>query len=111
MARNLYKALFSYRSGDMYAPQIDISEALRIEASRFGDCIVNGTVPITDGYAGPRVVCILEAATRSMKERGKTVRPDLVFRRQGGGCLGRSQENSNECPFRRSEAAVPKYQR
>jgi len=76
---SLYKALFSYRSGDMYAPQIDISEALRIEASHFADCIVNGKVPITDGYTGLRVVSILEAATRSMKERGKTVRLTSYF--------------------------------
>jgi len=63
----------------MYAPQIVISEALRIEASHFAACIVIGTVPITGGYAGLRVVSILEAATRSMKERGKTVRLTSYF--------------------------------
>jgi predicted dehydrogenase len=71
---SLYKMLVSYRSGDMYAPQIDISEALGLEARHFADCVMNGKVPITDGYAGLRVVNILEAATRSMKERGKAVR-------------------------------------
>jgi len=37
------------------------------------ECIENGTRPITDGYAGLRVVRILEAATRSMKQRGRLV--------------------------------------
>jgi len=71
---SLYKLLVAYRSGDMYAPQLDISEALRVEAKHFADCVVNGKVPITDGHAGLRVVRILEAATTSMKERGRTVR-------------------------------------
>jgi len=70
---SLYKLLVSYRSGDMYAPQIDISEALRVEAQHFADCIVNGRVPLTDGRAGLRVVNVLEAATRSMKEHGRCV--------------------------------------
>ena len=70
---SLYKLLVSYRSGDMYAPQIDISEALRVEAQHFADCVTNGKVPITDGRAGLRVVSVLEAATRSMKDHGRSV--------------------------------------
>jgi predicted dehydrogenase len=73
-AESLYKLLVGYRSGDMYAPQIDIAEALGVEARHFADCVMNRKTPITDGCAGLRVVRILEAATRSMKDRGKTVR-------------------------------------
>ena len=69
----LYKLMVSYRSGDMYAPQIDIAEALRIEAQHFAGCISNGETPITDGRVGLRVVSVLEAATRSMKDHGKSV--------------------------------------
>ena len=65
-----YKLLVSYRSGDMYAPQIDMTEALSIVAQHFTDCVLRGETPITDGYAGLRVVSILEAATRSMKKHG-----------------------------------------
>src|SRR5579872_2265158 len=68
-----YKLLVSYRSGDMYAPQLDVTEALRLEAAHFADCIKNKKTPITDGYAGLRVVSVLEAATRSMKEQGTAV--------------------------------------
>ncbi len=70
---SLYKLLVGYRSGDMYCPQIDVTEALGIEAQHFAECIETGGTPITDGYAGLRVVSILEAATQSMKERGKSI--------------------------------------
>jgi predicted dehydrogenase len=62
-----------YRSGDMWAPQIDISEALGVMVNHFAECIEQGRTPTTDGYAGLRVVRILEAATQSMGERGRVV--------------------------------------
>jgi predicted dehydrogenase len=70
---SLHKLLVSYRSGDMYAPQLDVTEALRIEAAHFADCIMHGKTPLTDGHAGLRVVSVLEAATRSMRKRGRAV--------------------------------------
>lgn len=70
---SLYKLLVSYRSGDMHAPQLDMTEALRIEAQHFADCVMNGTAPITDAHSGMRVVRLLEAATRSMKDRGRAI--------------------------------------
>ena len=70
---SLYKQLISYRSGDMYAPHIDVTEALRVEAQHFADCISHGIRPITDSYAGLRVVTVLEAATRSMRQQGRSV--------------------------------------
>jgi predicted dehydrogenase len=63
----------SYRTGDMWSPQLDMTEALRREISHFADCVQTGQVPITDGAAGRRVVRILEAATRSMAARGQLV--------------------------------------
>lgn len=70
---SIYKMMIGYRTGDMYAPQLDMSEALRAEAQHFAECIENGTRPITDGHAGLRVVRMLEAATRSMKTQGSLV--------------------------------------
>jgi predicted dehydrogenase len=72
-AESRYKMLVSYRSGDMYAPQLDVTEALSLEARHFADCITNKKTPITDGYSGLRVVSVLEAATRSMKDQGRAV--------------------------------------
>ena len=72
-AESLYKMLVSYRSGDMYAPQLDVTEALRIEVQHFADCIIHKKIPITDGLSGLRVVSVLEAATKSMKDHGRSV--------------------------------------
>lgn len=69
----LYKALIGYRSGDMYAPQLDVSEALKVEIQHFADCIYSGAEPITGSHAGLQVVRLLESASRSMKNRGKLV--------------------------------------
>jgi predicted dehydrogenase len=69
----LYKMLIGYRVGDVSAPQLDLAEGLQTEVRHFAQCIERGEQPITDGYAGLRVVRILEAATRSMKRRGELV--------------------------------------
>ncbi|HEY3167284.1 MAG TPA: Gfo/Idh/MocA family oxidoreductase [Candidatus Binatia bacterium] len=68
-----YDLLVGYRAGDMWAPQLDSTEALRIEAMHFVDCVENGRTPITSGEVGLRVVRILEAATQSMSQRGRPV--------------------------------------
>jgi predicted dehydrogenase len=69
----VYDLLVSYRSGDMWAPKVEQTEALRAEARYFADCISNSKTPINDGIAGHRVVRLLEAATQSIKNRGKIV--------------------------------------
>jgi len=66
--------LVSYRSGDMWAPQIEPGEALRVELDYFADCIMNSDKPFNDGHAGLRVVRMLEAAERSIRKRGELVR-------------------------------------
>jgi predicted dehydrogenase len=66
--------LVSYRTGDMWAPQIEQAEALRVELGYFSDCILNSKTPFNDGHAGLRVVRMLEAAERSIQKRGELVR-------------------------------------
>jgi len=68
-----YQLLVGYRSGDMWAPQLDLTEALRVEARHFVECIDQGKQPLTDGQAGLRVVATLEAASASLPERGKLI--------------------------------------
>jgi len=70
----IYDLLVSYRSGDMWAPKVEQTEALKAELAYFIDCILNDRTPINDGPAGLRVVKMLEAADRSLKERGTTIR-------------------------------------
>jgi len=65
----LYRLLVSYRSGDMWAPRVEEAEALQLEARYFLDCVDSGRTPVNDGYAGLRVVKILEAADESLKRR------------------------------------------
>ncbi|HEY6122491.1 MAG TPA: Gfo/Idh/MocA family oxidoreductase [Pyrinomonadaceae bacterium] len=69
----VYKMLVSYRSGDMWAPRLDNTEALQTEALHFIDCIENGNKPETDGCAGLRMVHMIEAAERSLRARGELV--------------------------------------
>lgn len=72
-AESVYQMLIGYRTGDMWAPQLDITEALRAEVLHFVYCIEKGECPITDGKAGLRVVRILEAATNSMANQGQPI--------------------------------------
>lgn len=67
-----------YRMGDMWAPKLALSEALRVESEHFIDCIEQGKQPETDGRLGVRVVEVIEAANSSMRGRGET-----VYLRQG----------------------------
>ena len=77
-AEKVYKMLIGYRTGDMWSPKLEVTEALRTEALHFIECIEQGKPPITDGYAGLQVVKILEAATLSMKQQGKLVKLNSV---------------------------------
>jgi hypothetical protein len=57
----------------MWAPKVDPTEALKLEAKYFVDCIEKGETPFNDGLAGLRVVRLLEAAAESLKHRGRPV--------------------------------------
>ena len=65
--------MISYRSGDVWAPNISSEEPLVRMASHFLECIREGKKPDSDGEAGFRVVRILEAAQRSIKAQGGRV--------------------------------------
>jgi predicted dehydrogenase len=69
----IYQRLVGYRTGDMWAPKLDTTEALRVAGDHFVKCIETGTAPITDGRLGLRVVAVIEAASSSMRGRGETV--------------------------------------
>jgi predicted dehydrogenase len=72
-AEGVYKLLVSYRSGDMWAPKLEQTEALKLEAQHFIDCINNGGNNANDGYSGLSVIKMLEAADKSLKNRGLAV--------------------------------------
>jgi predicted dehydrogenase len=69
----VYELLVSYRSGDMWAPQLEQIEALRKELTYFVDCISSGQEPFNNGCAGLRVVKMLETASESLSKKGELV--------------------------------------
>jgi predicted dehydrogenase len=69
-----HNALIAYRLGDMWAPRLEQTEALRLVAAEFVDSIESGRRPMTDGISGLNVVRILEASEMSIKRRGKEVK-------------------------------------
>jgi predicted dehydrogenase len=64
---------YSYRSGDIYIPKIEEYEPLKKECDVFLESIKKGIPPVSDGYSGLRVVSILEAASKSIKQAGRQV--------------------------------------
>ncbi len=60
-----------YRTGDMYAPRLDSTEALQVAARHFAECIAEGKTPHTDALAGSRAVGLLSAAHRSLQAGGR----------------------------------------
>lgn len=69
----VYDMLVQYRTGDMYCPKIDSTEALASEVNQIIDCLEENRNGFADGQAGLRVVEILEAAQKSIKNMGKEI--------------------------------------
>jgi predicted dehydrogenase len=69
----VYNLLVSYRSGDMWAPQVEQVEALKLELGYFVECINKNEKPFNGGCAGLKVVRMLEAASQSLGKRGELV--------------------------------------
>ena len=72
----IYNILVQYRTGDMLAPHIDLTEALRKVTREFYDAVNENRPPLTDGVAGLQVVRILEASNDSMRNGGKVIELD-----------------------------------
>jgi len=68
-----YNMRVNYRSGDMWAPKVEQSEALKVEVEYFIDCITNDITPLNDGLAGLRIVRMLQSTIKSLKRGGEVV--------------------------------------
>lgn len=64
---------FQIRSGDLVIPALKFDEPLQSECLHFVDSIRTGRTPLTDGMNGLRVVKVLEAADRSLKQKGASI--------------------------------------
>ena len=69
----LYNTLVQYRTGDMFAPKLDQTEALKKECQHFVDCINTSTQPISNGEFGLDIVRMLAAAQESIEQQGKNI--------------------------------------
>src|SRR3989475_5050252 len=81
--QGVHQLLVSYRSGDMWAPRVEETEALQRETRYFLDCVAEVKRPFNDGRAGLRVVKMLEAADASLKCRRAIIkrRTEVVYAR------------------------------
>ncbi|MCB0190951.1 MAG: Gfo/Idh/MocA family oxidoreductase [Anaerolineae bacterium] len=64
---------FAYHYGDVVSPYIHFEEPLHSECLHFLECVRQRKKPLTDGYNGLRVVNVIEAAQRSLKNGGRAV--------------------------------------
>lgn len=75
-ADEAYKWLVQYREGDMLAPRLDNTEALAVEVANIVETIAGNESALVDGDAGARVVHILEAASESLRNGGRSILVD-----------------------------------
>jgi predicted dehydrogenase len=64
--------VFSYRSGDMFSPKLDNSEAIEEEIKHFCQCIQGGEC-ISGPELGKRVVELIEATNKSIELKGQPI--------------------------------------
>lgn len=74
----IYQTLIQYRTGDVYVPRLDSTEALKYVINEFLESIEEDRNPITDGMSGLKVVRILEASERSLKNKSSIVKLEEV---------------------------------
>ena len=69
-----YRTLVSYRTGDVWAPKLDTTEALSHVCREFLGAVRERRAPLTDGHSGLRVVRLLEAAQQSINRGGQLIK-------------------------------------
>ena len=69
-----YKTLVSYRTGDVWVPKLDPTEALHYVCAEFLDAVRDSRPTRSDGAAGLRVVRLLESAQQSINEGGRWIK-------------------------------------
>ena len=66
---------FQYKlhSGDILIPRLDLHEPLQMECAHWIACIRTGSRPLTDGENGLRVLKVLDAGERSLRQEGAKI--------------------------------------
>src|SRR6266403_1005739 len=69
----IYRTLIDYRTGDMWAPKLELREALAVECEHFIECVRLKKMSASSAAGGLEVVRLLEAANRSLAAGGGRV--------------------------------------
>ena len=70
---NTFAEYVTLRFGDITIPYVKMSEPLRLECLHFLECIRDRKQPLSDGRDGLRVIKVLDAAQRSLRDGGRPV--------------------------------------
>src|SRR5919106_5753496 len=70
---NSFAEYVSLRFGDITIPHVKIEEPLRLECQHFLECIREHKQPLSDGRDGLRVLRVLDAAQRSLRNNGMPI--------------------------------------
>jgi len=70
---NTFAEYVTLRFGDVVIPYVKVGEPLRLECLHFLDCIKTRKSAKSDGHDGLRVIKVLDAAQRSLRQNGKPV--------------------------------------
>jgi len=71
-----YSEIISLRFGDIVIPKVPGGEPLGLECGHFIGCVLDGKAIRSDGIDGLRVVRVLEAGQKSLKNNGKPINPE-----------------------------------
>lgn len=70
-----YTEVISLRFGDIVIPKVPVGEPLALLCRHFIDCVLDNSPIRSDGIDGLRVVRVLEAGQKSLKNNGEPINP------------------------------------
>lgn len=70
---NSFAEYITLRFGDITIPHLKFGEPLQLECAHFLECVRNRKRPVSDGWDGLRVIKVLDAAQRSLRNNGTPV--------------------------------------
>ncbi len=70
-----YADIISLRFGDIVIPKVAATEPLALECKHFIDCVLDDKPIRSDGIDGLRIVQVLEAGQKSLKNNGEPINP------------------------------------
>lgn len=71
-----YTDIISLRFGNIVIPKVPAGEPLALECRHFIDCVLDNSPIRSDGIDGLRVVRVLEAGQKSLKNGGNPINPE-----------------------------------